>query len=103
MNERQREAGAQPPQDYAAVSSAYDTVADDYATHLPDTRAEADLDLAMLNELIASVTASGSEPVLDAGCGAGRITRYLADRGCAVEGVDISPGMITAARCAHPT
>lgn len=102
MNERQREVGAPPLGDYAAVSSAYDTVAADYATHLPDTRAEADLDLAVLDELIASVTASGSAPVLDAGCGTGRITRYLADRGCAVEGVDVSPGMISAARRAHP-
>jgi SAM-dependent methyltransferase len=87
---------------YAAVSSAYDAVADDYALHLPDTRAEADLDLAMLNDFIASVTAAGNGPVLDAGCGTGRITRYLTDRGCTVEGVDVSPGMVTAARRAHP-
>lgn len=102
MSERQHEADARPPRDYAAVSSAYDTVAADYATYLPDTRAETHLDLAMLDEFIASVTGSGSEPVLDAGCGTGRITRYLADRGCTVEGVDVSPGMVTAARGAHP-
>ncbi len=102
MNERQREAGAQPPGDYAVVSSAYDTVAADYATHLPDTRAEADLDLAVLSDFVAMVTETGSGRVLDAGCGTGRITRHLADRGCTVEGVDVSSGMIAAARRAHP-
>jgi SAM-dependent methyltransferase len=102
MNEGRREPAAQRPSGYAAVSSAYDIVAAAYATHLPDTRAEVDLDLAMLDEFIASVKASGFEAVLDAGCGTGRITRYLADRGCAAEGVDISSGMITAACGAHP-
>ncbi len=104
VDERQREVPAPSPDAaaYAAVSSAYDTVAEDYALHLPDTRVEADLDLAMLDHFIASVTAQGDGLVLDAGCGTGRITRYLTDRGCAVEGVDLSPGMITAARRAHP-
>ena len=102
MHERQRGAAAQPLSDYAAVSSAYDIAAADYAAHLPDTRAEADLDLAMLDEFIASVTASGSDSVLDGGCGTGRITRYLVDRGCTAEGVDVSPGMITAGCRAHP-
>ncbi len=100
VNERQSRVTAPSPN--AAVSSAYDTVAEDYALHLPDTRAEANLDLAVLDDFIASVTAAGSGPLLDAGCGTGRITRYLADRGCTVEGVDISPGMVTAARRAHP-
>ncbi len=81
------------------VQRAYDTVARDYARELPDTRADAGLDLAMLDEFITRV---GDGSLLDAGCGAGRITRYLADRGCAVEGVDLSPGMIQQARAAHP-
>ena len=88
------------PVDYLSVQQAYDTVADDYAAHLPDTRAEAALDLAMLDHFAATVGASG--PVLDAGCGAGRMTRYLADRGCSVEGLDLSPAMVAAARRDHP-
>ncbi len=104
MDERQRRFPPPAPtaSGYAAVRNAYDTAADDYALHLPDTRAEADLDLAMLDDFIASVTAAGTGPVLDAGCGTGRIARYLADRGCTVEGVDISSGMVAAARRAHP-
>ncbi len=60
--------------DYTCVKQAYDTVADDYAAHLPDTRAEAALDLAMLDHFAATVETGGG-PILDAGCGAGRINR----------------------------
>lgn len=86
---------------------AYDTVASDYAARMPDTRAEAPLDLTMIDALVEAVRAgSGSGPgddplVLDAGCGAGRMSRYLADRGCRIVGVDLSPGMIAMARRDH--
>ncbi|RIV40097.1 class I SAM-dependent methyltransferase [Micromonospora radicis] len=40
--------------------------------------------------------------VLDAGCGTGRMSRYLADRGCRVQGVDLSPGMVAMARRDNP-
>ena len=66
------------------VRHAYDTVAEDYAARLPDTRAEAALDLAMVDALATAVAGPGGARVLDAGCGAGRISRYLADRGCVV-------------------
>src|SRR6185312_6855448 len=74
------------PLDSRTVRHAYDTVAEDYATHLPDTRAEAPLDLAMVDAFAEAVTSSDSGRVLDAECGAGRMTRYLAERGCLVEG-----------------
>ncbi len=86
----------------AAVRLAYDAVADLYATHLPDARAEGPLDLALLDAFAEAVQAGGDPVVLDAGCGAGRISRHLADRGCSVEGVDLSPGMVEQARRAHP-
>lgn len=90
------------PLGFRSVRDAYDTVAEDYAAHLPDTRAEARLDLAMVDAFAGAVT-SGVDPprVLDAGCGAGRMSRYLADRGCLVEGVDLSPGMVAMARRDH--
>lgn len=88
--------------DPASVRAAYDTVAQDYAAWLPDTRAESPLDLAVLDHFAAEVAGAGGGPVLDAGCGAGRMTRHLADLGCAVEGVDLSPGMVAAARRDHP-
>jgi SAM-dependent methyltransferase len=89
------------PLDFHSVRRAYDTVAEDYATHLPDTRAEASLDLAMIDAFAGAVTSADDAPVLDAGCGAGRMSRYLADRGCLVEGVELSPSMVAIARRDH--
>lgn len=82
------------------VQTAYDVVADDYARLLPDTRAETSLDLAMVDAFVERVRDQGE--VLDAGCGAGRMARYLADRGCTVRGVDLSPRMVAGGRRAHP-
>ncbi len=90
------------PFDVRSVRRAYDVVATDYATYLPDTRAEAPLDLAMVDAFAEVVAAGGDARVLDAGCGAGRMSRYLADRGCLVQGVDLSPGMVAEARRHHP-
>ncbi len=85
------------------VQRAYDTVAGTYADYFPDTRAESPLELAMVDAFAAAVTAEGDGArVLDAGCGTGRMSRYLADRGCAVQGVDLSPGMVEMARRDHP-
>ena len=106
------------------VQRAYDTVASDYARHFPDARAEAPVDLAMVDAFVEAVTErvdavtesmvnrpetgadrdseDGTPRVLDAGCGAGRMSRYLADRGLHVTGVDLSPGMVAEARAAHP-
>lgn len=82
------------------VRAAYDVVADDFARLLPDTRAETALDLAMVDAFIERVRHAGE--VLDAGCGAGRMARHLADHGCRVRGVDLSPRMIAAGRRSHP-
>ncbi|MGV8973678.1 MAG: class I SAM-dependent DNA methyltransferase [Rhodoglobus sp.] len=89
------------PLDFSSVQQAYDTVAEDYATHLPDTRAEAPLDLAMIDFFAETVSAGEDPQVLDAGCGAGRMSQYLAERGCRVEGVDLSSKMIAMARRDH--
>jgi SAM-dependent methyltransferase len=86
--------------DGSEVVTTYDLVAADYARHFPGTEPEAALDLAMIEHLLALL---GPEPhVLDAGCGTGRMSRYLADRGARVVGVDLSPGMVAMARRDHP-
>ena len=90
------------PLDFGHVRHAYDTVAEDYATHLPDTRAESPLDLAMVDAFAEAVTSGDDARVLDAGCGAGRMSRYVAERGCRVEGVDLSSRMVAMARRDHP-
>lgn len=89
------------PLDLRSVRVAYDTVAEDYATYLPDTRAEAPLDLAMIDAFAEAVISSDDARVLDAGSGAGRMSRYLTERGCLVEGVDLSSSMVAMARRDH--
>ncbi|MBO1756894.1 class I SAM-dependent methyltransferase [Allobranchiibius sp. CTAmp26] len=83
------------------VRSAYDAVADDYASRFAGTEPEQPVDLALIDHFVALSAGHRSE-VLDAGCGTGRICRYLVDRGCTVHGVDLSPGMIAMAQRDHP-
>jgi hypothetical protein len=54
------------PLDLSTVKLADDTVAEDYATRLPDTRAEAPLDLARVDAFAEAVTSRDSPRVLDA-------------------------------------
>lgn len=84
------------------VRSAYDAIAEDYAATFPATEAEAPVDLAMVEHLVRLLRDGGGTRVLDAGCGTGRMGRFLTDRGCSVVGVDLSPGMLAMARRDHP-
>ena len=86
----------------ANVRSAYDTVAEPYATALPDTSFEAPLDMAMIDDFCARLLAVPGPKVIDAGCGAGRLSAYLSNAGLDVIGVDLSPGMVRVARRSHP-
>jgi SAM-dependent methyltransferase len=48
------------------------------------------------------VEALGVRSVLDAGCGTGRVAIELARRGLEVVGIDVDPGMLSAARAKAP-
>lgn len=87
-----------------AVQTAYDAVAPDYARLLPDTSAEAPLDLAVLAAFADMCTAPGAarSRVADVGCGTGRVTRRLADADLDLLGLDLSPRMVEQARRLHP-
>ena len=82
--------------------ASYDAVAGDYAERTRGELAARPLDRAMLAGFAELVRAAGAGPVADVGCGTGRVTAHLNGLGLAVFGIDLSPGMIAAARQAHP-
>lgn len=77
---------------------SYDATADDFAIWIRGELAAKPFDRAVLS-VFASLVAG---PVVDVGCGSGRVTAFLADLGVSVSGVDLSPGMVAAARRTHP-
>lgn len=79
---------------------AYDAVATRYAAHFADELAHKPLDRALLELFAADVRGQGT--VVDLGCGPGQIAAHLASRGVDVQGIDLSPGMVAAARAAVP-
>jgi ubiquinone/menaquinone biosynthesis C-methylase UbiE len=79
--------------------AAYDTVAVDYARLLPEV-VEGPLDRGML-AAFAELVGPG-RPVLEVGCGTGRITAHLHGLGLDIAGVDLSPGMLEVARRTYP-
>jgi len=81
---------------------SYDAVADDYARQLPGLEAETALDVALLHDFADRCATAAAGPVLDAGCGTGRLSAHLAGRGLDVVGVDGSAGMVAVARRALP-
>lgn len=82
-----------------ALRSGYATVARAYREHLIDELARKPLDRAFLDAFAERATGG---PIVDIGCGPGHVARYLASRGAAVEGLDLSPAMIDEATTSHP-
>lgn len=85
----------------AETRNAYDTVATDYGRLLQNELDGLPWERGMLGAFAGLVGAQAG-PVIDLGCGTGRITRFLADQRLDVRGIDLSPGMIDVARAAHP-
>jgi len=82
-----------------AVRAGYAGVARAYRERLLDELAGKPLDRAFLD---AFAERCRGTRVVEVGCGPGQVARYLADRGCDVEGLDLSPAMIDEARASHP-
>ncbi len=76
----------------------YDAIAVEYADLFRSELADKPWERAFLG-ILAELTTG---PVADVGCGPGRVTGYLRDRGLDVSGIDLSPGMLAVARAAHP-
>jgi SAM-dependent methyltransferase len=81
---------------------SYDTVAASYADLMRDSLDEQPVVRHLLALFAELVRATGAGPVADIGCGTGRVTARLRGLGLNAFGVDLSPGMITAARREHP-
>ncbi|GAB7191160.1 class I SAM-dependent methyltransferase [Kineococcus sp. NUM-3379] len=84
------------------TQQGYDAIAEDFARLLPGLDAETTLDVAMIDDFADRCAAAQLGPVLDAGCGTGRVSAHLAARGLDVFGVDLSPGMVELARRTRP-
>ena len=83
----------------ARVRSSYDAVAASYADHLADELGDLPFERWLLDR-VAAHAAGG--PVVDVGSGPGHVAAYLADRGAAATGIDLSPGMVAEARHRYP-
>ena len=90
------------PEFVGATRASYDAVAADYAERFRDELAVRPVDRAILAAFAELVRTAGRGPVADIGCGTGRVTAHVSDLGLPVFGVDLSPGMIAAARRSHP-
>jgi ubiquinone/menaquinone biosynthesis C-methylase UbiE len=82
--------------------ASYDAVADSYADLTRDLLDDTPEERAVLALFADMVGAQGGGIVADVGCGAGRITAHLRHLGVDAFGIDLSPGMIEAARRDHP-
>jgi SAM-dependent methyltransferase len=86
-----------------ATRSSYDVMAEGYAELFRTALDDAPLDRALLAgfaELVLREHPDG--PVVDAGCGPGRVAALLHRLGLDVRGIDLSPVMVELARREHP-
>ena len=83
------------------IAHSYDVAAEHYAATFATELDGKPFDRDLLGRYAAELAGRGD--VWDVGCGAaGHLTRYLADRGAAASGVDISPGSVAVARRCQP-
>lgn len=85
-----------------ATRTAYDIFAADYAEHFSGELPDRPFDRAMLSSFAELVQAAGDGPVADVGCGPGHVTAHLHAMGLDTFGIDLSPGMISAAQQGNP-
>jgi uncharacterized protein YceH (UPF0502 family) len=83
----------------ARVRASYDAIATDYADALTDELGALPFERWLLDRVVAH--AAGG-PVVEVGSGPGHVTAYLAERGAAASGIDLSPAMVAEARRRFP-
>ena len=80
------------------VRDARSRRAPEYAAHLGSKEAVHPAD----RQLVSTWADQIEGPAIDAGCGPGHWTNYLAERGVAVRGIDCVPEFIAQARATYP-
>lgn len=88
--------------DLGLTADAYDAVAMEYSEAMREEIQSLPLERGMLTAFAELSRATGEGPVLDAGCGPGRLTAYLRELGVDAFGIDLSPAMIEIAGKAYP-
>lgn len=81
------------------VRSSYAAVAEGYADARVDELDAQPFERWLLDRV---VDLAGAAPLVEVGCGPGHVTAYLADRGAAATGTDLSPEMVEQARARFP-
>jgi uncharacterized protein YceH (UPF0502 family)/protein-L-isoaspartate O-methyltransferase len=81
------------------VRSTYAAVARDYAETLAPELDDLPFERWLLDRVAAE---AGARPVVDAGCGPGHVTAYLAAAGANARGIDLTPEMVEQARDRFP-
>ena len=81
--------------------TSYDTVADNYTDFVDTAMGGWEPIVWAILDGFAALTESRG-PVLDAGCGPGRVTAHLRDKGLDISGVDLSPRLIEMAQTHRP-
>lgn len=83
-----------------ATRRSYDEVAEDYAAGFRDELTRKPLDRALLACVIEQAEAGA--PIADLGCGPGHVSGWLAGRGVAAVGIDLSADMVAIGRRDYP-
>jgi len=85
-----------PEEEKATVKSVYRQVADEYDERIPGLGPSDDMFTQSERDFLIEAIRSG-EKVLDIGCGTGRFTVPMAEKGAEVSGLDISQPMLDVA------
>ncbi|WP_199442340.1 class I SAM-dependent DNA methyltransferase [Umezawaea beigongshangensis] len=86
----------------SATRAGYDAVAAEYVEYARTDLDRKPLDRAMLAAFADTVTASARGPVVEIGCGYGRVAAHLHSLGVPISGIDLSPKMVELARRTYP-
>jgi SAM-dependent methyltransferase len=90
--------------DMATARAVYDASASEYVRAVGTELSpgfETPSGLVVLDTFLAAAAAVAG-PIIDAGCGPGRVAAFVARRGVHVVGIDASSAMLTQACAAHP-